>query len=187
MTIEKLKKVHTFLCRLLEIAVILAVAVLVLDVLWGVTTRWSGNLVSWMTKNGYQPWDFLPDGQAKWSEELARFMLIWVSLLGGAAAFGEKAHLGVDYFVDKLEPAARKFVTVFGHLVVLAFAIIIFVYGGIKVIDNALSMEQMTPALGFKMGHVYLALPISGFFIILFAVEQLLETLVSNESSKEEN
>ena len=77
------KAIRIVLCRLLEAALILAVVVLVVDVLWGVFTR-----------------KVLGD-QAQWSEELARFLLIWISLLGGAVAFGEKAHLGVDYFVIK--------------------------------------------------------------------------------------
>jgi TRAP-type C4-dicarboxylate transport system permease small subunit len=40
-------------------------------------------------------------------------------------------------------------------------------------------MEQTTPALGWKMGYVYLALPISGFFMILFTLENLIETLAT--------
>ena len=167
--IEMLKKGRIALCRLLEAALILAVGVLVLDVLWGVFTRYA-----------------LAE-QAKWTEELARFLLIWISLLGGAVAFGEKAHLGVDYFVGKFDPTARKLTTIWGQLVVLFFAVTVFMIGGTRVVADALHMEQMTPALGWKMGHVYLALPIAGVFMILFTVEQLLETLLTSESNKEDN
>lgn len=167
--IDMLKKGRTVLCRLLETVLIIAVSILVLDVLWGVFTRYALG------------------EQAKWSEELARFLLVWVSLLGGAVAFGEKAHLGVDYFVGKFDPSARKFTAVFGQLVILVFAISIFIYGGIRVVNNALEMAQTTPALGWKMGHVYMAVPIAGFFIILFTIEQMLETLLSDGTKKEEN
>jgi len=37
----------------------------------------------------------------------------------------------------------------------------------------------MTPALGWKMGHVYLALPIAGVFMVLFTIENMIETLVT--------
>jgi TRAP-type C4-dicarboxylate transport system permease small subunit len=167
--IEMLKKGRIALCRLLEAALILAVAVLVLDVLWGVFTRYALS------------------EQAKWSEELARFLLIWISLLGGAVAFGEKSHLGVDYFVSKFDPVARKFVTIVGQLIVLFFAISIFIVGGSQVVRDAMAMEQMTPALNWKMGHVYLVLPIAGVFMILFTTEQLLETLFAVEPQKEDN
>ena len=167
MMIDILKKSRMTMCRLLEMAPILAVAVLVLDVLWGVFTRYALS------------------EQAKWSEELARFLLIWISLLGGAVAFGEKSHLGVDYFVGKFDPVARKFITIVGQIIVLFFAISIFIIGGSQVVKDALAMEQMTPALNWKMGHVYLVLPIAGVFMILFTVEQLLETLLATESDDE--
>ena len=167
MVMDILKKSRITLCRLLEVALILAVAVLVLDVLWGVFTRYALS------------------EQAKWSEELARFLLIWISLLGGAVAFGEKSHLGVDYFVGKFDSVARKFITIVGQIIVLFFAISIFIIGGSQVVKDALAMEQMTPALNWKMGHVYLVLPIAGVFMILFTVEQLLETLLATESDDE--
>jgi len=162
-----LKGVRIVLCRLLEAALIVAVLVLVLDVLWGVFTR-----------------KVLGD-QAQWSEELARFLLIWVSLLGGAVAFGEKAHLGVDYFVGLLAPEARRFMAVVSHVIVLVFAVTIFMIGGLTIVMDNLAMGQTTPALNLKMGHVYLALPIAGVFIILFAVEQLLETVLDSVPRKE--
>lgn len=161
MIVEILKKSRMVLCRLLEMVLIVSVAMLVLDVLWGVFTRYAmGN-------------------QAEWSEELARFLLIWISLIGGAVAFGEKAHLGVDFFVDKLDPGARKLMTVTGQFIVLFFAVSIFMIGGGRLVMDTLAMEQMTPALGWKMGYVYLAIPIAGVFMILFTVEQMLETLLS--------
>lgn len=145
--------------RMLDVVLIGAVLLLVLDVCWGVYTR------------------YVMGEQAQWTEELARFLLVWVSLLGGAVAFGTKGHLGVDYFVEKFHPEARKTTAVFVHLVVVFFSVAIFIYGGGRVVADALAMEQMTPALGLKMGHVYLALPISGWFMLLFTIENLIETL----------
>jgi TRAP-type C4-dicarboxylate transport system permease small subunit len=132
---------------------------LVVDVIWGVFTRYALG------------------EQAKWTEELARFLLVWVSLLGGAVGFGSKAHLGVDYFVDLLHPAARRLTAVVAHLVVLFFAGAVLLFGGASVVRQALEMEQTTPALGWKMGHVYLVLPISGVFVVLYTLENLMETL----------
>jgi TRAP-type C4-dicarboxylate transport system permease small subunit len=155
--LQTLKKGMT---TVLNLVLIVAVALLVFDVIWGVFSR------------------YVLGEQTKWTEELARFLLVWVSLLGGAVAFGTKGHLGVDYFMGKFDPEARKFMAVFTHLVVLFFAISIFVYGGSRVVSDALTMEQTTPALGWKMGYVYLALPISGVFMVLYTIENLIETLV---------
>ena len=154
-------KIKKSMVRLLEGGLILAVALLVFDVVWGVFTR------------------YVMNEQAKWTEELARFLLVWVSMLGGALAFGIKGHLGVDYFVGKLHPDARKMMALTTHGIVLFFAGAIFLYGGGRVVSDALAMEQMTPALGWKMGHVYLVLPIAGIFMVLFTIENLLETLAT--------
>lgn len=178
-----LKKSRVTLCRLLEAALILAVLVLVLDVLWGVLTRWSGSFVVWLSEQGVEAWYFLPRGQNELSEEIARFLLIWISLLGGAVAFGEKAHLGVDYFVGKFDLAAQKLIAVCGHIIVLIFAISIFIIGGSSIVRD--NMQQLAPALGpqtgLQMGHVYLALPIAGVFMIIFTVERILELILSKQ------
>lgn len=154
-------KLKTWMTKALECVLILAVALLVCDVVWGVFTRYAMGQ------------------QANWTEELARFLLIWVTLLGGAVAFGTKGHLGVDYFVGKFHPDARKTMAVIGHLVVMFFAGAIFLYGGSRIVSDALAMEQMTPALGWKMGYVYLALPISGVFMLIYTIENLLITLAT--------
>ena len=151
----KLKKGMT---SALDCVLIVAVALLVVVVVWGVFTR------------------YVMGEQAKWTEELARFLLVWVALLGGAVAFGTKGHLGVDFFVGKFHAEARKLVAVIVHLIVLFFAGAVFLYGGIRVVFDALAMEQMTPALGWKMGYVYLALPLAGIFMVIYTIENLVET-----------
>lgn len=178
--IKSLYKLKMLLVKLLELLLVVAVLLLVFSVSWGVISRSIGELVVWLSQNWeWTPWEWLPTGQTKWTEELARFLLIWVALIGGAVAFGTKGHLGVDYFVGKFEPGARKMMAIFSHLVVLFFAVSIFVVGGGRVVYDALILEQMTPALGWKMGHVYLALPLAGIFMVLFTVENLLETLMA--------
>ena len=147
------------LTRGLELLIIATMAILVVDVVWGVFSRYALG------------------EQTKWTEELARFLLVWVALLGGALAFRTKAHLGVDYFVNRLHPDARRLTAVVADLVVLFFAAAVLLLGGASVVREALALEQTTPALGWKMGYVYLALPISGFFVVLYTVDNLMETL----------
>lgn len=154
-----LRVLYAGLTRGLELLIIVTMALLVVDVVWGVFTRYALG------------------EQAKWTEELARFLLIWVALLGGALAFRSKAHLGVDYFVNLLHPDARRVTAVVAHLVVLFFAGAVLLLGGANVVREALALEQTTPALGWKMGYVYLALPISGFFVVLYTVDNVMQTL----------
>ena len=161
-SLEYLRKLKKHLSRILEYCLIIAVAILLLDVIWGVFSRYALG------------------EQSKWTEELACFLLIWISLLGGALAFGTKGHLGVDFFVNKLHPSARKLMAIVSHLSVLIFASLIFLYGGSKLVVETLDLGQTTAALNWQMGYVYLALPISGFFMVLYTLENLYEEITTS-------
>ena len=99
------RTIKTVLDRSLEVLVMVVVAVLVLDVLWQVFTR------------------FILNDPSTWTEELAVFLLVWVSLLGAAVALGRGAHLGIDYFVGKLPERTRLATEVFVFFCVAAFSL----------------------------------------------------------------
>jgi len=151
--------VKTWLTRMLEWIVILIVALLVADVLWGVFSR------------------FVLRAPSRWTEEVATILLVWLSLLGAAVAFGRREHLGVDYLVTKLDRDAQKLMALVVQLIVVAFAASIMIYGGVQQVVATLRAEQLSPALQLPWGYVYLAVPISGVFIVLFAVEQMIELM----------
>jgi TRAP-type C4-dicarboxylate transport system permease small subunit len=133
-------------------------ALLVLDVLWGVLSRYIP---------GIRPSD--------WTEELAVYLLVWVSLFGAALTYRGYGHLGVDYFVSKLDPAAQRLVAVIVELAVLLFAGFAFCYGGWRLVADTLGANQLTPVLQWKIGYLYSAVPLSGVFFCAFAVEHLLK------------
>jgi TRAP-type C4-dicarboxylate transport system permease small subunit len=101
-------------------------------------------------------------------------LLMWGALLGAAVGFAHKSHLGVDYLVGKLDSPSRRVVALYVHLMTLLFGGVM-AWGGWEVVAGTLATNQISPALGLRMGYVYLAVPISGFFILLFAAEGFLE------------
>jgi TRAP-type C4-dicarboxylate transport system permease small subunit len=165
------------LVRLLEGMLMMAMGVLVLVVLWGVLSRGLGELKAWLETTYGIVIAVLPDGQSSWTEELARFLLIWTSLLGAALAFQRRAHLGVDYLIGKFHPEARVALRLVGHLLVLTFAGLVLVKGGWTLVDTTMSSGQVTPALSLKKWIVYSVIPISGIFVGLFTLEHLMADL----------
>jgi len=149
------------LIRSLEVSVMILMGILVIDVTWQVFSR------------------YILKDPSTWSEELARMLLIWVSLLGASVGFVHRSHLGVDYFVNKLPDDSRTLVELSSHILVAAFAIIVLMYGGYEVVSRTLITNQLSPALQIKMGYVYLALPISGVFIMLFSLEAAYEKYIA--------
>ena len=144
------------LVRVLEWLTIAIFAALVLDVLWGVVSR------------------YVLGSQSRWTEELAIYLLVWVSLLGATLAFRERAHLGVDYFVGKLDPAARRLAAIIAEIAVILFAGFGLVFGGYMLMSETLRSGQLTPAMGWRIGYFYSVVPLSGLFIVAFSVENLL-------------
>ena len=101
--------------------------------------------------------------------------------------FDRQQHLGVDYFVKKLDPAAQLILTVVVQLVVIAFVGAAMVYGGYVLVSETLQSGQLTPALEIKMGYVYLAVPVSGLFIMLSCLERIVELLSGQELASEDS
>lgn len=161
-----------FLTRLLEVTLIVAMTVLVIDVLWGVLSR---SLASWG----------ILSRQSSWTEELARYLMIWVGLLGASLAFESRAHLGVDYLVGKFHPAGRKLLTLGAFALVLVFAVGVLCVGGWELVTRTLALKQDTPALGIPKGWVYLAVPISGVFTVIFTCGHVMDVLRNDEESIE--
>ena len=152
-------KLKNILDKCLEVLVMVAVAVLVIDVLWQVFTR------------------FILKDPSSWTEELATFLLIWVALLGSAVALGRGAHLGIDYFVGRLSDKVRLRTELFVFAVVAIFSMGVMVIGGIGLVIRTLELKQISVALHLPIGYVYLAVPISGLFLVLYSLLGFFERL----------
>jgi TRAP-type C4-dicarboxylate transport system permease small subunit len=152
-------KAEKILNKILELTVTVSMGVLVIDVVWQVITRY-------VMKN-----------PSSWTEELATFLMIWVGLLGASVALNRGAHLGIDYLVSKLSRRKALYVSLFVFAVITAFSLLVMVVGGGQLVHRTLVTNQVSPALGLKMGYVYLAIPISGFFLVIYSIELFTKTL----------
>ena len=106
-----------------------------------------------------------------WSEELAKYLFIWLGLFGAALVFGERGHIAVDALVRKLPERWQRANAVLGQVVILAFAALVLVYGGWQV--SALAWNQGMAGLPLNVGWLYLALPLSGVLVLFYTVYHL--------------
>ncbi|KHT62843.1 C4-dicarboxylate ABC transporter permease [Photobacterium gaetbulicola] len=118
------------------------------------------------------------------TDELARYLFMWVALIGAAYTTGLKRHLAIDLLTMKLSGKRKLFNEIFIQLAIAVFAFIVLVYGGTNLALKTLSTGQVTPALGWEMGYIYFCLPISGalmiFYSALFAFEKI-KQLISGD------
>ena len=155
-----LGKLKRALDAVLEGGLWLAMLGMTLTVIWQVFTR------------------FILRSPSPWTEELAIFLLIWIGLLGSAVALKRKSHLGIDFLVSRLNEKWCRIAALCVWCCIIFFSVSVFVFGGIRMVTVILMNNQISPALGIRMGWIYLALPISGFFLTLYSVEFIVEELL---------
>ncbi len=101
-----------------------------------------------------------------WSDELARFLLIWIAFLGMSIGVRRGAHPGIDSLVRALPPRGRRAALALALLLGLLFFAVMVVSGGVLVLRT---WPQRSVALEIRMGIPYLAVPVSGFLMFLHA------------------
>ena len=106
-----------------------------------------------------------------WTEELARYLQIWMTFLGATVAVKRWAHFQLT-IVDQVIPhRARRFTRVFAILVVMTLAAIMIKHG----IDiTRVTWNQSSPVLGWPIGYLYLMAPVSGVLMEIYALQHLL-------------
>lgn len=142
--------------KILSVFLVFIMAILVLDVLWQVASR------------------YLLNSPSSFTDELAGFLLIWVGLFGAAYGTGTKIHLAIDLLPSKLSFNRRKYLEVIINSLIAIFALVVFVIGGTWLVYTRFYLGQISAALEIPMGYVYLVLPVSGLLIIFYAVSNTL-------------
>jgi TRAP-type C4-dicarboxylate transport system permease small subunit len=138
--------------RVLRWLLISLMSLMVATVTWQVITR------------------YLLQTPSSYTAEMSTFLLIWISLLGGAYALRLRAHLGIDLISSRLSRKADVSITVVAHAAVIVFAALVLVYGGGRLVYVTLVLNQLSAAFQLPMGYVYLAVPISGLLMIYYSV-----------------
>ena len=117
---------------------------------------------------------YLFDSPLTWSEELARYLMIWCAFLGWVIASRNDTHLAMTFVVDKAPRRTRAVVRVAIEAATLLFA---WVLGrrGLQLAIDAWDIENV--AVPFNLGVVYLIEPIAALAIALYAAGNLVTAL----------
>jgi len=111
---------------------------------------------------------------SSYSEELARYGLIWAGLLGAAYASGRGLHLSIDLLPRAAGDRGRAILKMLIDACMLAFALAVMVWGGGRLVWMTIVLGQKSAAMRVPLGVVYLAIPLSGMVMAFYAVCGLL-------------
>ena len=137
--------------------------IMTIDVLWGVFTRYAMG------------------SQASWTEELARFLLIWIGILGAAYAAGKDMHLAIDLLMPRLKEEGQKRLKILISFLIVLFASTVMVIGGIRLIYITHVLGQLSPALRVPMAVIYSVVPLSGILVVYYKANNIILQLKKND------
>ncbi len=145
--------------RSLEIFLVLLTVVLVIDVLWQVFSR------------------YVLNSPSSFTDELAGYLLIWVSLLGAAYVVGTREHLAIDIILQRSKPERQRVLKIIIQTVIILFAFSVLVIGGSWLVYTRFYLGVRSAALQLPLGYVYIVLPLSGLLILYYSLRHLKDAI----------
>lgn len=142
--------------KILSYLLIAIMSVMVLNVLWQVFTR------------------FVIGTPSSFTDELARYLMIWVGILGAAYAAGKDMHIAINVLTQKFNKETQQKLATIVKLMVILFALTAMVIGGSRLVYVTYVLNQLSPALQIPLAYVYLVIPLSGLVIIYYKIMDIL-------------
>ena len=118
------------------------------------------------------------------SEELLTYTFAWMAIFSSAYVFGKRDHMRMTFIADKLPKEQRKILEIVIELLIIAFAVIVLIYGGFTIMG--LTMTQKTASLGVMMGVIYAVVPICGILIAIYGVLNVIDLCTGYENTEED-
>jgi len=128
--------------------------------------------VSWQVLSRY-----IVQNPSSFTDELSRYMLIWLGMLGAAYVAGQNQHLAIDILPNKLTGKPKIKLLVLINILILLFALIAMVLGGSNLVYITYILEQKSATLQIPLAYIYIIIPISGLLVVYYQIIQISEHL----------
>ena len=155
-----MKYIKDKLNRVLEFILIIVLGVMVLNVSWQVFSR------------------YVLANPSSFTDELARYLMIWLGVLGTAYVSGKRLHVAIDILHSQLSLSSQKTMQKVIFSIVILATFLIFIIGGSRLVYLSYLLGQKSAALQIPLYLVYVCVPLSGACIIFYKINDL----ISNKS-----
>lgn len=126
------------------------------------------------------------NSSTSFTDELSRFLFIWVSLLGAAYVLGKRGHIAITGLIDMTPRKTRRSIDIFIAGLVIVFAVLVLGFGGWLLVERNLRLGQVTPAMLVPVAYVYAVIPLSGVLTAIYAVLVTLEIATGQDVAAKE-
>lgn len=134
---------------------VVIMSIMVINVLWQVFTR------------------YVTGDPSSFTDELARYLMIWIGVLGAAYVSGRNLHVAIDILPQRQNKRIQKKLKVIVTLLIILFVFFAFVIGGSRLVYISYVLGQQSPALRLPLAVVYVIIPISGLLIMYYKISDL--------------
>tara|TARA_R110002033_G_scaffold3700_6_gene20149 strand:- start:64361 stop:64819 length:459 start_codon:yes stop_codon:yes gene_type:complete len=134
---------------------VLIMSVMVINVLWQVFTR------------------YVTGNPSSFTDELARYLMIWIGVLGAAYVSGRNLHVAIDILPLRQNKKTQKKLKIIVTVLIILFVLFAFVIGGSRLVYISYVLGQQSPALQVPLAFVYIIIPISGLLIMYYKISDL--------------
>jgi len=114
---------------------------------------------------------YIFNNPTSWSEELARYLFVWITFLGAAVVIRKRRHVDVTVLTDRLPPSAAKVVYLVSDVAVL------FMLGALTWAGAGLAImahRQLSAAMDLPMSLAYSAMPVGTGLMFVFLVATMI-------------
>ena len=122
-----------------------------------------------------------------WIEEFTIYAFSWLTYFGAANVLRNDGHLSVTAFtaaLNKKNPKARKVVGIIAYLIVLIFCCVVCYYSYGLVVKYLQRGSTTTNVRWFKMGWIFIQIPLNYFMYILFEIEKIWGVIIGKREVK---
>ena len=141
--------------KILGSMLIIIMSVMVINVIWQVFTR------------------FVVGTPSSFTDELARYLMIWLGILGAAYVSGRNMHVAIDVLPLRSSSKTQKKLKLLVYTLIVLFALFAMVVGGCRLVYITYALDQQSPALQIPLALVYLAIPVSGLLIMYYKISDI--------------
>jgi TRAP-type C4-dicarboxylate transport system permease small subunit len=117
---------------------------------------------------------------SSFTDELSRYLLIWLGMLGASFVAGKNQHLSIDLVLRKLNKISQTKLQVIIYGLVLSFAFLAMVIGGSNLVYITYLLNQKSATLQIPLAYVYGIIPFSGLLVIYYQVFFIYQSIVNS-------
>lgn len=148
-----------WLDKLLSSLIAVLMALMVINVTWQVFSR------------------YVLEDPSSFTDELSRYMMIWLGMAGTALVSGKNGHLAIDILPEKAQGKQKILLNLVIHGLVIFFGLMVMVIGGGNLVYISDMLGQKSATLQIPLSWVYIIIPISGALVVFYHFHHLISVL----------